>query len=218
MRGALFERAGMTRSMFMVDADLASQIAYGHTGGRRSARQGMRDVLGLIAPLATAWNKSLRDWTHEDWLRAAATFDPAHPTQRVRFQNAAASLFTTAADYARFLALFMDAGTRAPWQISDALRREAIAPLVPVRPRATLARGLGWSVERCDDEQRFGHEGNNDNRFTSFVAAEAHTGNALVILANGGAGFPVYQWIVRRITGCDQLSFLTDLSLAETAA
>jgi len=124
-----------------------------------------------------------------------------------------ASLFTTAGDYARFLALFMDGTPREPWQISDALRRQAIAPLVPVHGSESLARGLGWSVERCGGGTRFGHEGNNDNRATSYVAGEASSGNGLVILTNAGAGFPVYQWIVRRVTGCDQLSFLADLSL-----
>jgi CubicO group peptidase (beta-lactamase class C family) len=218
MQDVLLERAGMTQSMFMVDADAGSRVAYGHTAGRRSPRQGMRDILDRVTPLASAWNKPLRNWTHDDWVRSAAALDPGHPTQRVRFQNAAASLFTTAADYARFLSLFMDDATRAPWQIGDDLRRQAIAPRVPVRTGATLARGLGWSMERCDGEHRFGHEGNNDNRFTAYVAGEARTGNGLVILANAGAGFPVYQWIVRRVTGCDQLSFLADLALAETAA
>jgi CubicO group peptidase (beta-lactamase class C family) len=212
MRELLFQPAGMTHSSFMIDADAERMLAYGHTGGRRAPQQGMRDILGLVAPLARAWNKALRDWTHEDWLRAAAALDPGRPTQRVRFQSAAASLFTTAGDYARFLALYMDAAARAPWQISDALRRQAISPLVPVRGSTVLARGLGWSVERCGGELRFGHEGNNDNRFTAYVAGEAASGNALVILTNGGAGFAVYQWIVRRITGCDQLSFLADLS------
>jgi CubicO group peptidase (beta-lactamase class C family) len=213
MRELLFEPAGMTHSSFMLDADAESKLAYAHTGGRRAPQQGMRDILKQVTPLAREWNKPLRDWTHEDWLRAAAVLDPGHPTQRVRFQTAAASLFTTASDYARFLALFMDQPRAASWQISDALRRQAIAPLVPVRGSTSLARGLGWSVERCGGEARFGHEGNNDNRATSYVAGEARTGNGLVILANAGVGFPVYQWIVRQVTGCDQLSFLADLSL-----
>jgi len=213
MRELLFEPAGMKHSSFMLDTDTEGKLAYAHSGGRRSPGQGMRDILGLVTPLAQKWNKPLRDWTHEDWLRSAAVLDPARPTQRVRFQSAAASLFTTADDYARFLGLFMDEAPRKAWQISDALRRQAIAPLVPVRGSSSLARGLGWSVESCGGGTRFGHEGNNDNRATSYVAGEARTGNALVILTNAGAGFPVYQWIVRRVTGCDQLSFLADLSI-----
>ena len=213
MRELLFEPAGMKHSMFMLDDEAATNLAYGHIAGHRAPQQGIRDILGHVTPLARSWNKPLRDWAHDDWLRAAAALDPGHPTQRVRFQNAAASLFTTADDYARFLALHMDDATRAPWQISDALRRQMIAPLVAVRAGTSLARGLGWSVERCNGALRFGHEGNNDGRFTAYVAAEAKTGNGLVVLTNAGAGFKVYQWIVRQVTGCDQLSFLADLEL-----
>ena len=213
MRELLFEPAGMKHSMFMLDTEAASNLAYGHLAGRRAPQQGIRDILGLVTPLARTWNKPLRDWTHADWLRSAAALDPGRPTQRVRFQNAASSLFTTADDFARFLALLMDDTTRAPWQISDALRRQMIAPLIAVRAGSSLARGLGWSVEPCHGELRFGHEGNNDGRFTAYVAGEANTGNGLVVLTNAGAGFQVYQWIVRQVTGCDQLSFLADLGL-----
>jgi CubicO group peptidase (beta-lactamase class C family) len=218
LRELLFEPAGMKHSMFMLDSDAAGTLAHGHSGGRRAPQQGIRDIVGLVTPLARAWNKPLRDWTHDEWLRAAAALDPGRPTQRVRFQNGAASLFTTAADYARFLALLLDQTPRSPWQIGHPLRRQMIAPLVAVRAGTSLARGLGWSVERCAGELRFGHEGNNDDRFTAYVAGEASSGNGLVILTNAGAGFKVYQWLVRRITGSDQLSFVADLSLPETMA
>jgi CubicO group peptidase (beta-lactamase class C family) len=208
MRTQLFEPAGMTRSMFALDENAIRNLSYGHIGGRRAPQQGMRDILGLVTPLARSWNTPLRDWTHEHWLRAAAVLDPAHPTQRVRFQNAAASLFTTARDYAMFLAALMDGAPHASWHVSNALRREMIAPLVGARTGAPLWRGLGWSVERCGRVQRFSHEGNNDGRFTAYVGGDAAHGRGLVVLTNGDAGFGVYQRIVREATGCDQLSFV----------
>ena len=208
MRTQLFEPAGMTHSMFMLDENAIRNLSYGHIGGRKAPQQGMRDIMGLVTPLARAWNTPLRDWTHEHWLRSAAVLDPARPTQRVRFQNAAASLFTTARDYAKFLAALMDGAPRASWHVSDALRREMIAPLVAVRTGAPLWRGLGWSVERCGREQRFSHEGNNDGRFTAYVGGDAAHGRGLVVLTNGDAGFGVYQRIVREVTGCDQVSFV----------
>jgi hypothetical protein len=67
-------------------------------------------------------------------------------------------------------------------------------------------------VERCDGELRFGHEGNNDGRFTTYAAADAARGHGLVVLTNADAGFGVYQRIVREVTGCDQLSFIANLS------
>jgi CubicO group peptidase (beta-lactamase class C family) len=212
MRTQIFEPARMTRSMFALDEEATRNLSFGHVTGRRSPQQGMRDIVGLVTPLARAWQKPVRDWAHEDHVRAAATLDPGRPTQRVRFQNAAASLFTTAGDYARFLVALMDGAPRAAWHIGAALRREMIAPLVAVREGAPLWRGLGWSVERCGGESRFGHEGNNDGRFTAYVGAEASTGRGLVVLTNGDAGFGVYQRIVRAVTGCDQLSFVAALA------
>jgi CubicO group peptidase (beta-lactamase class C family) len=212
LRAQLFEPAGMRHSMFALDQDATRNLAAGHVGGRRAAGQGMRDILGLVTPLAKQWNKPVRDWSHDDWLRSAAALDPGRPTRRVRFQNAASSLYTTAADYARFLGLMMDGEPRASWQISDALRRQMISPLHAVQPDEALWRGLGWSIERCAGEVRFGHEGNNDGRFTAYSGGEARPGRGLVILTNADGGFGVYQRLVRAITGCDQLSFVANLA------
>jgi CubicO group peptidase (beta-lactamase class C family) len=208
MRELVFEPAGMSRSSFVLDTDMVPDLAYGHTGGRRAPQQGLRDILGLITPLAKTWRKPVREWAHADWLRAAATLDPTRPTQRVRFQNAASSLFTTASDYAKFLGALMDSAPRAPWHISAPLRREMLSPLLEVKDGTGLWRGLGWSIERCAGTLRFGHEGNNDGRATAYVGAEAAAGRGLVVLTNDGAGFGLYQRVVRGATRCDQLSFI----------
>jgi hypothetical protein len=135
----------------------------------------------------------------------------------VRFQNAASSLFTTAGDCARFLTLMADGANRAPWQISDSLRHEMLSPRISVQPGMPLWRGLGWSIERCAGDLRFGHEGNNDGRFTAYVGGEAHRGCGMVILTNADAGFGVYQRIVRAATACDQLSFIANLGPLQAA-
>jgi CubicO group peptidase (beta-lactamase class C family) len=210
MRELLFVPAGMTRSRFVLDQESLGNLAAGHAGGRRAPQQGLRDFVGLLSPLAKAWGKPVREWAHEDWLRSAAALDPANPTQRVRFQNAAASLYTTVADYARFLGGLLDPAASAAWRISEGLRREMLSPLLAVQPGMPLWRGLGWSIERCGRELRFGHEGNNDGRFTAYVGAEAGRGRGLILFANDGAGFGLYQHIAREVTGCDQLSYLAN--------
>ena len=210
MRELLFEPAGMAHSSFALDENLVRDLAFGHVGGRRAPQQGMRDIMRLIAPLAKSWRKPVRDWSHEEWLRAAAALDPSRPTQRVRFQNAASSLFTTAEDYARFLGALMDSASPAPWRIGDTLRREMLSPMLAVQAGMPLWRGLGWSIERSNGGMRFGHEGNNDGRFTAYVGADSRFGRGLVILTNDGAGFGLYQRIVREATGRDQLSFIAN--------
>jgi CubicO group peptidase (beta-lactamase class C family) len=208
MRELLFEPAGMTRSRFVLGPESLSNLAAGHVSGRRAPQQGLRDIVGMISPFAKAWGKRVREWAHEDWLRSAAALDPARPTQRVRFQNAAASLFTTVADYARFLGGVLDPAVAAPWRISEGLRHAMLSPLLAVQPGVPLWRGLGWSIERCGGDMRFGHEGNNDGRFTAYVGGEMRDARGLIVFANDGAGFGLYQHIARAVTGCDQLSFM----------
>jgi hypothetical protein len=56
--------------------------------------------------------------------------------------------------------------------------------------------------------RRISHEGINENLFTSYAGADPASGRALVILTNAGGGFGLYQHLVRRLTGHDQLSFM----------
>ena len=70
--------------------------------------------------------------------------------------------------------------------------------------------GLGVEIETGSHGRRIGHEGNNDGRCAAYCATEPDTGDALVILTNDGAGFGVYQRMVRAITGRDQYSFIAN--------
>lgn len=212
MRKHVFEPAGMESSYFTGFAALAQRAAFGHRNGKVASDQGWRNVLDQTEPRAAKWGKPVRDWSHKDWLRAGAEIVPAKPPKRIRFANAAASLLTTAEDFARFLTLSMTGRKRAPWELSDALRRQMIAPQIAVQDGVPLWWGLGWQVERSAKSLWFGHEGNNDNRFTSYSGGDAERGSGLVILTNAGAGFGVYQRIVRSLTGSDQLSFIADVN------
>jgi hypothetical protein len=131
------------------------------------------------------------------------------PPPRVRFSNAAASLQCTPSDYTRFLALLCERSHRATWEIPEATRREMVSPQVAVQEHAPFWWGLGVAVERDADGWRIGHEGNNDNRFTSYSGANPTRQYTPVIMTNG-FGFEVYQRIVRSTTGLDQLSFVTN--------
>ncbi len=213
MRTQLFERAGMQHSTFIGDASHASQSAFGHQNGVVARDQGWRNVLGLIVPLQEKWNRAIRDWSNDDWVRAAAEIDSAKPAPaRVRFQNAAASMLTTATDCARFITLAMERPQRASWEISDGSRRAMVAPQVAVREGGALWWGLGWAVQRDTDWWRVSHEGNNGDRFTSYAGFDPVRRRGMVVLTNSGSGFGVYQRIVRAATGLDQLSFVAEMN------
>lgn len=212
MRTRLFGPAGMTRSSFIGDAELAPRASFGHRGGVVASDQGWRSVLHLIVPLQAKWGKPIRDWDNDDWVRAAVEIVPKEPAPaRVRFQNAAASMLTTAADCARFLSLVMDRSTRRSFELTEATRRAMVTAQVPVQQGEPFWWGLGWAVQRSDDGWRVSHEGNNDDRFTAYAGFDPARRRGLVVLTNGGSGFGVYQRIVRAATGLDQLSFVADV-------
>lgn len=211
MRQQLFEPAGMLRSSFIGDAELATRSAFGHQGGVVARDQGWRNVLPMILPFAEKWSRPIRDWSNADWVNAGKELVPNNPPPRVRFQNAAASMLTTATDYATFLTLVMERTRRSAWEISENTRRAAVAPQMTVLPGGGLSWGLGWAVQRTSDGRRVSHEGNNDDRFTSYAGFDPARKCGLVVLSNAGSGFGIYQRIVRESTGLDQLSFVANL-------
>lgn len=211
VRAQLFGPAGMTSSAFVGDPESMSNASWGHTGGRLARSQGLRDVLALTTPLAVRWAKPVRTWTNDDWVRAATELDPKNaPPKRVRFSNAAASLLTTATDYARFLSLLMVRRARAPWELTEQTRRAMVAPQVAVQAGLPYWWGHGVAVERSASGWRVGHEGNNEGRCTAYSGCDPAEQRGLVVLTNAGSGFGVYQHIVRAATNLDQLSFVAE--------
>jgi CubicO group peptidase (beta-lactamase class C family) len=218
MREQLFEPAGMTRSTFAWDEEHLADISFGHRSGRLVANHGSRGVMDLIAARSKAWGKPIRDWAHEDWIRVGTEAMPSAPPIRIRFQNAAGSLLTTASDYARFVALICERSPRAPWEISESLRRAMITPQVAVQDGVPFSWGLGWSLEQRVDGVRFAHEGNNDNLFTSYAIGDPARSRGLVILTNDGSGNGVLQRVTRAATAFDPLSFGVNMDPPRTGA
>ena len=211
VRGRLFQPAGMSHSTFAWDSESSRQASYGHDGGV-VASQFRREGWSQFEPVAKKWNKPLRDWTQDDWVRASSLLNPNQPApKRVGYVNSAASLLTTATDYAKFLGFCVAHESRASWEISESMRRAMVAPHIAIQEGEPIWWGLGWTVERGGDSWLFGHEGNNENKFTCYSGADPERGCGLVILTNGGSGFGVYQRIVRAVTGYDQYSFIADM-------
>ena len=211
-RRLLFEPAGMTRSSFAGYTD-ETNVAWMHSGGRLAKSQDWRDVAAFVRSVAQASGKPVRDWTQADWIRAGASAAPnTPPPKRVRFANAASSLLVSAPDLARFAMLVSPRADRQNWEIREATRAAMTAPLVAVRDGVPHWWGLGVEVENGLNGHRVGHEGNNDGHCATYLGTEPASGDALVVMSNDGAGFGVYQRMVRAITHRDQYSFIANES------
>ncbi len=110
--------------------------------------------------------------------------------------NAAASLHTTASDYALFLAAMLDDTTAANTQM--------LTPEVDIG--LDLAWGLGWGLETRDGGRDFWHWGDN-GAFKSFTTGSPAFGKAIVIFTNSANGLRAAEPIVKEVVGGDHPAF-----------
>lgn len=102
---------------------------------------------------------------------------------------APASLYTTAKDYAKYLAALM----------ADLPTIQLIveAP-VSVVPKLGLGWGLGWAVERGEKETFIWQWGNNPG-YRAFVMASTSSGDAVVMFTNSENGLAMAEPIVTTV-------------------
>ena len=125
--------------------------------------------------------------------------------------NAAASLHTTANDYANFV-IAMLKGTG----LKPATARLMLTPQSTVTsagafnlntPDAKLASnvqwGLGWGLEKTEDGMAFWHWGDNGDT-KAFVIASPHRKTGLVMFANSANGLAIINELVASAMGKDQ--------------
>ena len=138
---------------------------------------------------------------HSPWGDARPRQPPATGS---RTANAAASLRTTARDYATFVAAVMDGRGLRPAMARQYLsvqNEAANAANYRARPadlRARIAWGLGWGLERGDDGIRFWHWGDNGDA-KAFVIGDLARRDAVVYFANAQGGLAPAHAIVRAV-------------------
>ena len=100
---------------------------------------------------------------------------------RMTQANAAASLHTTADDYARLM---------AGWLADPDLIAQVLAAPVPVDPALGLAWGLGWGIETATGGPYLWQWGNNPG-FRAFAMMSVTSGDGFVLLTNSERGMPL---------------------------
>jgi tetratricopeptide (TPR) repeat protein len=128
--------------------------------------------------------------------------------------NAAASLNTTAHDYALFLAAILN-GTG----LKPATLREMETPQIAVDPECTnctdrapkelsktLFWGLGWGIQRDDSSTALWHWGDN-GAFKCFALADPARKSGAIMFTNSENGLAIAPAIFRDATGNTPLAF-----------
>jgi CubicO group peptidase (beta-lactamase class C family) len=137
-------------------------------------------------------------WDDLDGDHATPHDELERPMEKRTFAEAhiAATLHTTASDYARFLA-----GAMNGEGLSPASARAFLAPEVEVAPGVRWGLGVGLQ----DDSRgrafwQWGHWFGSK----AYMIAYPETGNALVFLANGDAGLSILDAVLGTVYGPDQ--------------
>jgi CubicO group peptidase (beta-lactamase class C family) len=102
------------------------------------------------------------------------------PVESIEFKraNAAASLVTSAPDYARLM---------AAWLRDPALLALLLDRPVPVAPTLKLSWGHGWGLEQGEGGPYFWQWGNNPG-YRAFAMASVQSGDGFVLLSNSERG------------------------------
>ncbi|GJI98807.1 hypothetical protein RugamoR57_55250 [Duganella caerulea] len=102
---------------------------------------------------------------------------------------AAFSLYTSVADYGKFLAAVLN---------DDRVLKQITASPVESDQSLNLSWGLGWGIERSRDNLYIWQWGNNTG-YRAFVIASPRTGDGLVMLTNSENGLKLAEPITQKV-------------------
>jgi D-aminopeptidase len=111
--------------------------------------------------------------------------------------NAAYSLYTSAADYARFLVEIMSEDRSGTHSISARMSSQMLAPGIH-RDDQDADWGLGWGLKSVDGRQQVYHSGSNATGFRCYSEFCPETGDGLVIMSNAIGGKELWQAVIEQ--------------------
>jgi CubicO group peptidase (beta-lactamase class C family) len=118
---------------------------------------------------------------------------------RPKEANPAASLHTTAADYARFVAAVMRGELLEKGTVD-----EMLTPQIEVEGEVTW--GLGWGLEGRKQGKALWHWGHNDG-YRAFVIADPRMEVGIVVLTNSDNGMSIMRTLLASAAGPEQPGF-----------
>lgn len=150
-------------------------------------------------------------WMPQYETAAAKGHDRAgfpEPGSKPRQANAAGSLRTTAADYAKFLMAMMEPGSAESDRLTEASLTQMLRQQVGINQ--SIGWGLGWGLERASGGEFFWHWGDSII-FKSFALASRNLKTGIAILTNSENGLRICEEIVRMTIGGQHPAFDFDM-------
>jgi CubicO group peptidase (beta-lactamase class C family) len=181
----VFAPLGMSSSTLVWDPETLARTAQPHDRHGELRKDWDKSYRALHAWAARA-GKPVAALRFED--SSAAARDAGEPVLPNNMRpNGAASLVTSAEDYARFLAGAIGNPELGKQQVTI---------------NEFLGWGMGWALERASGHTYLWQWGDNPG-FKNFVLAEPSTGGAVFVFTNGDAGARVYDRVLTHATGHD---------------
>ena len=154
-------------------------------------------LVRLIKPLKLTNTRYV--WDDRFTLRSSCGHDRngVVKTQREYYAdaNAAYSLYTSAADYGRFLVEILSEDRSGSQSISAKMRAEMLAP-GSHRQDQDADWGMGWGLRSVDGRRQVYHSGANGTGFRCYSEFCPETGDGLVIMSNAIGGTELWQAVV----------------------
>lgn len=134
--------------------------------------------------------------------------------QKPTTANVAATLHTTAPDYARFIVAILKGTGLKKATLNDMLTQQVrldpdcvvCTDKAPVHLSENLGWGLGLGLEQTDNGEAFWHWGDNDD-FKGYFVAYPKQGIGVVYFANGFNGLSLRNQLVRESIGGEHPAF-----------
>ena len=187
MRSTL-DALGMTASSYLWRRAYATTAAQPHDDGGRPLPWASALLGNQLMTLARGDDSVLAGWTSAQSLDALRRVRPSlDPIPWNAMPNAAWSLFTTAPEYASFVATLL----RNP-------NHPMLQPAVQTSPYTW--RGLGIAIQVRDGRRSFYHTGSNPG-FKAVMFGDLDARRGLVSFVNGDGGFPLDMHLTEATLG-----------------
>jgi CubicO group peptidase (beta-lactamase class C family) len=130
------------------------------------------------------------------WREAIAKSNP-----ELSYPSAAAGMYGTAEDFARFLIEMVKPRIGASAHLSEKLLKEMLSPQIKITNEVSW--GLGWGILHTKNDDAFWHWGNWSGLYQHFAAILRNERAGVVILTNSGNGLNLCKKLVPVAIGLD---------------